>query len=158
MPKPYPWFYTVNDRPVKIVQLPDGGADCLVFDFTTGGFFSDRGYFTRVSETGIGKDVDSLTEQAFDALVASLRRSVSEKRQAAPIVWEHTGDREFPYRAEVAGKALTIRINDFPDEPAYTLLVEGQEVEDLEEWPPAWVRPAIPQALLHWTQNTETPE
>jgi hypothetical protein len=141
MAKPLPWYYAVNDRPVKIVELPDGGVDALVFGFATGGFIPDRSYFARVSETGIGKDVDQLTEGEFEALVATLRRSVSEERQTTHIAWQGTGDGEFPYRAQVRGRTLTIRVNDFPAEPLYTLLVDGQEVEDLEDWPAAWVRP-----------------
>ena len=33
--KLYPWYYVVNDRPVKIMLLPDGGADCLVFGLSS---------------------------------------------------------------------------------------------------------------------------
>ena len=139
--KPYPWYYAVNDRPVKIVLLPDGGADCLVFDFTTGDFVPDRSYFSRTIETGIGKDVDQFTEAEFNTLVARLRQSLSEQRQAMTIHWEHTGDGEYPYRAQIKGKTFIIRVNDFPEEPIYTLLAEGKEIEDLEDWPPAWVRP-----------------
>jgi hypothetical protein len=141
MTRPLPWYYAVNNRPVNIVQLPDGGADCLVFDFASGDFIPDRSYFSRISETGIGKDVDQLTEAEFERLVAALRQQLSEKRLATPIVWEETGGGEFPYRATLAGQTLTIRINDFPAEPLYTLLIEGKEVEDLEDWPSAWVRP-----------------
>jgi hypothetical protein len=64
------------------------------------------------------------------------------------ITWKHTGDAEFPYTAEVRGQTYTIRINDFPAEPLYTLLSEGAELTDLEDWPPAWSMPAPPKALL----------
>jgi hypothetical protein len=142
MSKPYPWYYAVNDRPVQIVELPDGGCDALVFDFVTGSFVPDRSYFARVLETGIGKDVDQLGEAEFETLVAGLRRSVSEKHRSTATVWEATGDGELPYRAEIGGRTFTLRVNDFPAEPLYTLLVDGHEVEDLEDWPSAWVRPA----------------
>jgi hypothetical protein len=84
MAKPYPWYYTVNDRPVKLVELPDGGCDALVFDWVTGGFVPDRSYFARVSETCPGKDVDQLTEAQFEQLVAELRQRLSAERQALP--------------------------------------------------------------------------
>lgn len=142
MTQGYPRYYTVNDRPVKIVRLPDGGADELVFDFMTGLFIPDRSYFACVSETGIGKDVDQLTEEEFQARVAALRRMVGERRQERPILWQQTGDGEFPYRAEVEGRLFTIGVNDFPAEPLYTLLIDGQEVEELEDWPPAWIKPS----------------
>jgi hypothetical protein len=140
--KPYPWYYAVNDRPVKIVLLPDGGADCLVFDFATGGFVPDRSYFARVSDTGVGKDVDQLTEEEFETLVASQRRRASERRRETPIVWARTGNAELPYRARLGTRSLTIRVNDFPAMPLFTLLVDGQEVEDLDAWPSAWAKDA----------------
>lgn len=62
-----------------------------------------------------------------------------------PIVWKHTGDAEFPYTAEVSGRCFTIRINDFPAEPLYTLLVDGNELADLEDWPSAWEMPSPPE-------------
>jgi hypothetical protein len=140
MAKPFPWYYAVNDRPVKLVALPDGGCRALVFDFATGGFIPDTSYFGRVSDTGIGKDVDQFTEEEFEGRVAALRQALSEERRARPIVWEPTGNGEFPYRAKVGGRTFTIRVNDFPAEPLYTLLVDGQEAEDLEGWPTAWVK------------------
>ena len=158
MPKPYPWYYAVNDRPVKIVRLPGGGADALIFDFATGDFVPDRSYFARTMETGIGKDVDQLTEAEFNLLVAALRQAISEERAATPIQWQHTGDGEFPYTAEYGGRTLVIRVNDFPDEPLYTLLIDGNEIEDLEDWPEAWVRPPIPQALLDLLDKPRLPE
>ena len=67
---------------------------------------------------------------------------------AIPITWSHTGDAEFPYTADVRNRRFTIRLNDFPAEPLYTLIAEGRELQDLEDWPPAWNMPAPPQALL----------
>jgi hypothetical protein len=154
MADPFPWYFAVDDRPVKIVASPDGGADALVFDFTTGGFVPDRSYLGRVAETGVGKDVDRLTEGEFARLVAAHRRPIAARRRASPIVWQSTGGGEVPYRAQVRGKTLTIRVNDFPAEPLYTLLVDGQEVEDLEDWPAAWVRPVLPGALPERIQET----
>jgi hypothetical protein len=58
-----------------------------------------------------------------------------------PISWRRTGSAEHPYEAEVDGRRWTIRVNDFPAERLYTLFVEGEPVEDLEAWPPAWKRP-----------------
>ncbi|GGM25245.1 hypothetical protein ACFFX1_09490 [Dactylosporangium sucinum] len=65
-----------------------------------------------------------------------------------PIRWEHSGDGEFPYHAEVDGRSLTVRVNDFPAEPLYTLLVDGAELVDLDDWPPVWRRPPVPSHLL----------
>ncbi|WP_433204686.1 hypothetical protein ACQP00_36385 [Dactylosporangium sp. CS-047395] len=65
-----------------------------------------------------------------------------------PIAWEHSGDGEFPYHAEVDGRTLTVRVNDFPAEPLYTLIVDGAEHADLDDWPRVWRRPPVPNHLL----------
>ena len=57
-----------------------------------------------------------------------------------PVAWEHTGDGEFPYRATVNGAGLVVRVNDFPAEPLYSLLVNGRVAADLEDWPERWRR------------------
>jgi hypothetical protein len=64
------------------------------------------------------------------------------------IAWEHTGDGEFPYRATVDGAELAVRVNDFPAEPLYSLLVNGRAAFDLEDWPGRWGRPGVPAGLL----------
>ena len=65
-----------------------------------------------------------------------------------PLVWKHTGDAEFPYTTDVRARRFTIRINDFPAEPMYTIMAEGKDLEDLDDWPAAWVMPDPPQKLL----------
>jgi hypothetical protein len=65
-------FYLVNDRPVAVVPTPDGGADCVVFDFATGELVPDRSYFEYLIP-GSGKDVDVLTEPEFESRLAACR-------------------------------------------------------------------------------------
>jgi hypothetical protein len=72
-----------------------------------------------------------------------------------PIDWRHTGDGEVPYRADVGGWNLLIRVNDFPDQPLYTLFVDEIKISDLEDWPPAWRRPPIPRHLLDLLAQTK---
>jgi hypothetical protein len=69
--KPYPWFYAVNDRPVKFAETPDGGLTVLVYDFETGELARDMDYLDKPFEPG--KDVDQLTEEQFEQLLAKLR-------------------------------------------------------------------------------------
>jgi hypothetical protein len=57
------------------------------------------------------------------------------------ISWRRTASAELPYEAEVDGRRWTVRVNDFPAEALYTLLVDGTPVEELEAWPAAWRRP-----------------
>jgi len=49
------------------------------------------------------------------------------------------------FEAEVEGLHWTIRLNDFPDEPAYTVLIDGDEVMHFDDWPPVWTRPEFPK-------------
>lgn len=51
------------------------------------------------------------------------------------IVWSPTGDHEFPWEAEVSGRSLLVRLNDFPERPLYTLFVNSQEVRSFDDWP-----------------------
>jgi len=63
-------------------------------------------------------------------------------RAQHPVTWRRTASAEHPYEAEVDGHRWTVRVNDFPAEALYTLLVDGAAVEDLEAWPEAWKRPS----------------
>lgn len=62
--------------------------------------------------------------------------------QQTLVAWQRTGTAEFPFVARVAGQSWRIRINDFPAEALYTLLIDGQAVADFDDWPAAWQRPA----------------
>ena len=55
------------------------------------------------------------------------------------IVWNDTDDVHFPYAAESEGVGARIRLNDFPAEQLYTLLVGDAEF-DFDNWPSSWVR------------------
>lgn len=61
------------------------------------------------------------------------------------LVWFATGDLTFPWKAtpaksDAARESLKIRLNDFPDEQMYTLLVGRREVGSFDEWPSNWKR------------------
>lgn len=129
---PSPRFYTVNDRPVRLVSTPDGGLAGEVYDIATGGFVFDPGALALVSDHG--KDIDAFDAADFAAYVGRLRTQV-------PTTWAAAENGEFPYAVEVTGERWTIRVNDFPAEPLYTLLVDGVEQLDLDDWPPAWTKP-----------------
>ncbi|MDP3640286.1 MAG: hypothetical protein Q8R53_03740 [Nanoarchaeota archaeon] len=58
--------------------------------------------------------------------------------------WKVTGDPTEPYQTEVRGTVLRVRLNDFPDESLYMLLVNGTEVQTLEEWPSTWKKEQLP--------------
>jgi hypothetical protein len=70
-PKPYPWFYAVNDRPVKFVQAPSGEVEVLAYDFVSGEFVPDLSYLSAVFNPD--NDVDEFNEAEFERRVAALR-------------------------------------------------------------------------------------
>lgn len=57
---------------------------------------------------------------------------------AQPLDWRLTGDLEVPWATTAAGRRWQLRLNDFPDEPMYTLLIDGQPAGDFHDWPDAW--------------------
>lgn len=70
----YPRFFAVNDRPVAIVEAPNGSPECLVFDFVSGNLIPDRSYLAELTaNTG---EHDELTQLQFAHLVAERRVDV----------------------------------------------------------------------------------
>jgi hypothetical protein len=67
MSNPLPWYYAVNDRPVKCVPTADGGMSVVALDMRTGEFVPEPGYLSRV--LAHDSDVDQLTEDEFSTLL-----------------------------------------------------------------------------------------
>lgn len=57
------------------------------------------------------------------------------------ITWRETGNATFPWEAHMGNETYVVRLNDFPAEPLYTLIVNGTEFGDFEDWPATWKRP-----------------
>jgi hypothetical protein len=57
-----------------------------------------------------------------------------------PITWTKTADPEYPFTSEVNGDKLVIRLNDFPSDNLYTLLVNDKETVGFDDWPKQWKR------------------
>jgi hypothetical protein len=85
--------HLVNDRPVMIVETADGGADCVVLDWASGSFVIDRTYFTRTIP-GYGSDVDGVTSEQMDRLVAAHRIDILQR--LAQRIADVTGEEGFP--------------------------------------------------------------
>lgn len=62
------------------------------------------------------------------------------EKLARAIEWDDTGDVYFPWAADVDGVRWRVRINDFPDEPMYSLEIDGVIVGDFNNWPQQWAR------------------
>ena len=52
------------------------------------------------------------------------------------------------FEADVDGARWSIRLNDFPDEPLYSLLINGDEVMHFDDWPEIWIRPDFPKKVF----------
>lgn len=62
-------------------------------------------------------------------------------RSRKPVTFRETADARYPFEAEVDGATWTVRINEFPEAPSlYSLVIDGEVVEELMEWPAAWTR------------------
>ena len=57
------------------------------------------------------------------------------------VIWRRSTDPSYPYEATFNGERLVIRLNNFPDENLYTLLVNDEEVAHFDDWPEPWTRP-----------------
>jgi hypothetical protein len=59
-----------------------------------------------------------------------------------PLSWRSTGEPIYPWAVEVDGKSWRIRINDFPDELMYSLMIGGENAGDFHfhDWPETWRR------------------
>jgi hypothetical protein len=57
------------------------------------------------------------------------------------IVWQKGADPQYPFVAGFDGERCVVRLNDFPDESLYTLIVNDVEIADFDDWPKQWSRP-----------------
>lgn len=58
------------------------------------------------------------------------------------LVFHETGNPRFPFETVVDGETWAVRANEFPEEPfVYSLVIDGEVVEELMAWPSAWTRP-----------------
>ena len=55
------------------------------------------------------------------------------------IVWKPSKDVLHPYHAEVAGEHVKLRMNDFPEEPLYTVMHDNKELFHINDFMKNWV-------------------
>lgn len=67
--------------------------------------------------------------------------AVARELLNAEIAWKKGRNPVFPYVVNFEGVNCIIRINDFPEEALYTLIIEDGETLDFDEWPAHWDRP-----------------
>lgn len=54
------------------------------------------------------------------------------------LKWIKTDDPEYPYQTRYDEHDLQIKLNNFPEEIMYTLLVDGTFIKDFDDWPSCW--------------------
>lgn len=64
-----------------------------------------------------------------------------EHSLAQIIRWQSSGNPFLPYTAIVDGKKWVTRLNNFPEQSLYTLIIGETEVGDFDDWPVQWMRP-----------------
>ncbi|HYL78333.1 MAG TPA: hypothetical protein VEU96_29350 [Bryobacteraceae bacterium] len=56
------------------------------------------------------------------------------------VEWRPTGDVMEPWRSQQGRNRWSLRLNDFPDEHLYTLLINGRSVGSFDDWPVEWLK------------------
>jgi len=56
------------------------------------------------------------------------------------IVWGKTDDVDYPYEAKAYNHKWRLRLNDFPDEPLFTIFIDEMDIGDFDDWPRNWKR------------------
>lgn len=56
------------------------------------------------------------------------------------LVWEDSGYPQQPWTTAVGGEDWQVRLNDFPDDFMYSLLINGKDCGSFHDWPETWQR------------------
>ncbi|ADE53344.1 hypothetical protein Caka_0319 [Coraliomargarita akajimensis DSM 45221] len=62
------------------------------------------------------------------------------------------GNNGICFVTEEEKKEWKIRLNDFPDDPTYTLIIEKSETLHFDDWPDFWIRPEFPE--MNWSNKS----
>lgn len=103
----------------------------------------EQGQYQKVLDWGVRADLYSYRRREgggdeFKRLVRD--RKLDPALLKRKLSFYRTGDPERPLRREENGHSWDIRVNGFPDEPLYTLLIDGVETADFDNWPKPWRR------------------
>jgi hypothetical protein len=59
---------------------------------------------------------------------------------AREVSWVGRDDPDHSWAAEVDGQSWRVRLNDFPDELMYGLVIGDELVDNFHDWPETWQR------------------
>jgi hypothetical protein len=62
------------------------------------------------------------------------------ERLARTLSWSATGDLDHPWATKVNREIWRARLNDFPDDFMYTLLIDDHDAGSFHDWPETWRR------------------
>jgi hypothetical protein len=54
------------------------------------------------------------------------------------IKWDKSGNPEYPFHTHFNEHKLQIKLNDFPEEQLYSLIVDGETKCNFDDWPANW--------------------
>jgi hypothetical protein len=131
-------YFALAGRPVMQVRNAEGGQGVREMHPATGAFLPTYALYTRLREGSA--DLDELDRTAFLELVTQWRHRLAMRRRALPIRWTPTGDVLFPWQAEQEGQPLMLRLNPYLPDAQFSVMAADQAVDELEDWPPAWLR------------------
>lgn len=77
----FPWYFTIDDRPVKVIATPGGGMDVLIVNLLTGKLERDMQYLAYCFEPG--KNVQRLSEAEFNARLSAFREALRDRQDDA---------------------------------------------------------------------------
>lgn len=97
--------------------------------------------FMWPSWKGRGGQTGTRTKDLGFEFGVEIMRMKTSNYLAKNLVWRRTRDPRYPFLSEFEGKRCVIRLNEFPDEHLYTLIVDGQEVLSFDDWSAKWNRP-----------------
>lgn len=65
---------------------------------------------------------------------------VLTEKLRSKVSWSSTGDVFTPWRASHRGDDWIVRVNEYPDDHLCTLIIDGENVGDFDDWPRSWPR------------------
>jgi hypothetical protein len=145
------WGSELDELMQMIVQNPNNDLDVNAFDEPHSYGPSFRRLWLEGEKSGLKpwrfiqawkNHIPSAWEREDQRKKQGLAYSEPELGQwlAREVNWQSTGEPLNPWTAEVDSEVWQIRLNDYPDEILYTLMINGEPCGDFHDWPERWVR------------------